>query len=1218
MRFVEAGPDIPTDLIVAQERGETLFVCGAGVSRTVGLPLFGGLVEGVYRRLGEDWTHHLAEREGMEEGRRLYGQYDRVLRCLERRLASSEAPRNRNMRARIRDAVRDQLAPPEGADLVNHFALLDLSRDSQGRSRLLTTNFDTLFERAWLVAKGKTPESYAGMALPRPMSEAFSGVLHLHGRLADPSVDVVETDLVLTSAEFGDAYLRSGWASRYVYDLARTHTLVLVGYQADDPPMRYLLEALEADREHYPDLRKIYAFGDCSVEDRNLVEALWRAKGIEPVLYQVDNGDHAALYESLREWKSYASDPTAWRRERLLGLLADHSIPSSEGHIDRFLELLDRGDASQLLGDMSPDAAWLPVMVQRGMFSNQLPDVWIASRVNDPEMIRACAALPPLDEQTRWRVQVALDQVGNGLTAVRERAWRLLLSGRESASNSMADGGWYDWRSRIRLGQTDFHTRNVVANILMPRIKLDKPFWWPDEAEEESPETLFKLVRVDLEPADHPPPSEILQAWPDTLDAGLALFRTLDRSLIEALEQASDLGMTGGWDRPSRDIPSIAKHHQNANRGGFRPIVRALADIWTRIAAHAPEQARLLIGHWRESPFLLLRRLHLFALADGSWPAIDATRVLLALNDDDFWGSDTQVEVMRLVAGRWAEFGDEERAALENRLRIGVPKALFLDEATSDEDRWQSIVDSSIYRRLHRIVCADGELSDESRALLVEIAARHPKWQSEPGDRDDFSTWHTFKSGPDGHPELLVGVDDDRLVQEAFRLQLERQYDEGDLWRVFCDADPERALRGLRHEADAGRWDTDAWRYLLWAASEQGDVSFQQELADLVLRMPDATLKEILHAAGSWMVRQREALAEGIEGGEPRFLTVWDRLAILVYEDQETAETQSGFDGDLINEALNRPGGDLASALLDALGATKPADKSGLGDELCTRFLRLVEAPNRAGLLGRVYIVRELAYLDAIDPGWTGEHLVHRLDWAHEEALPLWQAYAHGRIGHARLFNALKPAMLQAFERRSLSARALEGVFVKLFSVAAWHVKGQGAEYALSSSEVKRALAVAPREVRQYAAWQLWRMMSDDDIADRAAHWQDFVKPLIQGIWPLDARTRGKGTSERLVLMALECDSALPDAVELVLDFLVPYQVYSLTHAFRLEKRHQDLFPEYPGAFLRLANAIIDSDEFQVPNDLPQFLEECIALDSALENDPAYIRLYALRRQQNA
>ncbi|WP_145477610.1 SIR2 family protein [Stenotrophomonas rhizophila] len=1218
MRFVEDGPDIPNELIVAQERGEALFVCGAGVSRTIGLPLFRRLVEQVYARLGESWLHHPAEGAGMVAGGELFGQYDRVLRCLERRLAASESPRNRSMKARIRAAVRDELAAPDGADLSNHFALMTLSRDNQGVSRLITTNFDTLFERAWLSEYGSPTASHAGVALPRPMTSGFSGVLHLHGRLADALVQTAETDLVLTSAEFGDAYLRSGWASRYVYDLARTHTLVLVGYQADDPPMRYLLEALEADRELYPDLRRVYAFGEYTDGDDEIKGALWRAKGVEPILYRVDNQDHSPLYATLLEWKGYQEDPTSWRRERLRALLAEHPHPSSEKAIARCIALLDRGDASQLLGDLSPDAAWLPVMVERGMFDKQLPDVWIASRVNDPEMIRACSALKLLDPQTRWRLQLVLDRADNELTAVRERAWRLLLNMPVAVSNSMFDGGWYDWRNQIARGQIDFQARNVIANIVTPRIRLGKPFWWPDEGDEESPETLNKLIRVDLEPADHPPPSEILQAWPDTLEAGVALFRTLDRSLFEALEQATDLGMTGSWDRPSRDIPSIAKHHQNSGRGGFRPIVRAIAELWQRIAAHDPEQARRLIGHWSQSAFLLVRRLHIFALADESWPDNDAARALLGLKDDDFWDDDTQVEIMRLLARRWTTFGNDERAALEGRLCAGVPKTLFLDEATEDEDRWQSIVDNSIYRRLARISSADGVLSDTSNALLEEIRSRHPKWQAEPGDRDDFSVWHTSKVGPDGHPDLLDGVDDDRLVQEAVRVQQESQYDEGDLWRVFCSADPERALRGLRHEGDAHRWDPDAWRYLLWAASEQGDADFQHEVAELVLKMPEATLKEILHAVSSWLVRQRETLVEATESRELCFLKVWDRLADLLFGNQEGLETEAGMDGDLTNEALNRPGGDLASALVDALAATKPADSSGLGHELGPRFLRVVDASNRAGLLGRVYILRVLAYLDAIDPDWTGKYLVPRLDWDHHEALPLWHAYAHGPIGHARLFNALKPAMLQAFERKRLPSRALEGIFSKLFSVAAWHLKGQANEYALLPGEVKRALAIAPEEVRQHAAWKLWRMISDDRVADKAEHWRTFIKPLLQGIWPLDARAKSMGASERLILMALDCDSALPDAVESVLDFIVPYQFSSLTHTLRLETRHQDLFQEHPSAFLFLANAIIDPDVFQAPTDLPMFLEECITLDPRLEKDPAYIRLYGLRRQQNA
>ena len=88
--------------------------------------------------------------------------------------------------------------------------------------------------------------------MPQPKTARCTGILHLHGRLKDVELELQETDLVLTSAEFGEAYLRSGWASRYIYDTVRAHTVVLVGYEANDPPMRYLLEALEADRERYP------------------------------------------------------------------------------------------------------------------------------------------------------------------------------------------------------------------------------------------------------------------------------------------------------------------------------------------------------------------------------------------------------------------------------------------------------------------------------------------------------------------------------------------------------------------------------------------------------------------------------------------------------------------------------------------------------------------------------------------------------------------------------------------------------------------------------------------------------------------------------------------------------------------------------------------------------------------------------------------------------
>ena len=119
------------------------------------------------------------------------------------------------MRERIRAAVRHALTPKDDADLSNHLALLQLSRDAEGHIRLLTTNFDTLFERAWFDKHQSSMPTHSGPAMPQPKVAGCVGILHLHGRLPDPwpQLQASETDLVLTSAEFGDAYLRSGWAS---------------------------------------------------------------------------------------------------------------------------------------------------------------------------------------------------------------------------------------------------------------------------------------------------------------------------------------------------------------------------------------------------------------------------------------------------------------------------------------------------------------------------------------------------------------------------------------------------------------------------------------------------------------------------------------------------------------------------------------------------------------------------------------------------------------------------------------------------------------------------------------------------------------------------------------------------------------------------------------------------------------------------------------------
>lgn len=54
--------------------------------------------------------------------------------------------------------------------------------------------------------------------------------------------------LVVTSGDFGLAYLVERWASRFVSELFRKLYSVFVGYSLNDPVMKYMMDAIAADR----------------------------------------------------------------------------------------------------------------------------------------------------------------------------------------------------------------------------------------------------------------------------------------------------------------------------------------------------------------------------------------------------------------------------------------------------------------------------------------------------------------------------------------------------------------------------------------------------------------------------------------------------------------------------------------------------------------------------------------------------------------------------------------------------------------------------------------------------------------------------------------------------------------------------------------------------------------------------------------------------------
>ena len=134
----------------------------------------------------------------------------------------------------------------------------------------------------------------------RTASWCSSAGLVYQSRLADQADPTNFVDLVLTSEDFGQAYMLDGWATRFVVEPFRNFTVLFVGYSLNDPVMRYMVDALAAARMRGEPFKRCYAFAAYEGESSSSMEAEWEAKGVCAIPYRKSPAHHH-LYETLKE-----------------------------------------------------------------------------------------------------------------------------------------------------------------------------------------------------------------------------------------------------------------------------------------------------------------------------------------------------------------------------------------------------------------------------------------------------------------------------------------------------------------------------------------------------------------------------------------------------------------------------------------------------------------------------------------------------------------------------------------------------------------------------------------------------------------------------------------------------------------------------------------------------------------------------------------------------
>jgi hypothetical protein len=745
MRWVKDGPDIPFELVQAAQEGQLVFFCGAGVSQEAGLPGFKGLVDTVYKKLHRQRALYPMEQRAFDEG-----NFDQVLANLERELKNPRL---------VREKVAETLQLPTDADTRTHEALLKLASDSHGMYRLVTTNYDLGFARY----KKSSIRMDAAPRLPVPKPGRWNSIVHLHGFLEDCGPNMEE--LVLSSADFGTAYLVDGWATRFLRELFQHFTVLFVGYRAEDLVVRYMLQALAvslADRGVKP---KAFAFAEIEGNEKSTT-ASWEARGIRPILYSKKTNSHDVLHDTLRVWADKASRGLLGRKSVITEYLGRPAPMERDEVVDQVLWALrdENGATAKFLADqqVSPSPRnWLTVLDQGSLFSlNDVPLVdgdhspvrsdvlhpvtlnlarWICKHLSETDVLDWVLSKGGcLNLGFRWLVRQMLNESTIAMPEVTKRAWTFLAR----PNNAIASRGGlerYALGKQIASGVWHLGLQYEVAVMLEPLFVLKR-------------DVLKDIIRevAPFESDSYPLQVEVTLAGGDDLEYTLVSIRTRpdsDSILASLLDDCTTclrrtMEVQHYFEQISADedwtyitLKSISPFPSHSHMPWIT-LVDLAAECLEAAARTKPLLARSQVDYWKTIDYPVFRRLICYALACPKLFTAEEALAYIFACDLAMWHYACHVELCRLLELLWPTLDEESSRTLIARLLDGVPIA-FYNGLSAEE--MAELSNSAVAERLGALERSGRPLTQEAQDFRSKFKLKYVPMEVEPSEQDKSS-----------------------------------------------------------------------------------------------------------------------------------------------------------------------------------------------------------------------------------------------------------------------------------------------------------------------------------------------------------------------------------------------------------------------------------------------------------------------------------------------
>ncbi|SMC47671.1 SIR2 family protein [Primorskyibacter flagellatus] len=894
MKFFSDGPSIPDILLERCDVGRVVFLCGAGVSYNSGMPTFLGL------------TEHVIDFFDPPEGSEImkaFGPWradpaapnvplDQIFNLLHQEYGRDE----------VNALVTERLLVPSTAATIGHEHGLvkRISSNQSGVPQIVTTNFDHLFELG---------DKAGGIPIHEPpafpdltFGSPIDGITYLHGRLVAP--DANQHPYVLSSADFGRAYLSEAWATKFISGLLERYTVVLVGYQAEDPPVKYLLQGLNHDGQF--DRTRLYAFDRGEPEE---IEAKWRDRGVTAIAYQ----DHGHLWQTMEAWANRADDARAWRSLVIASAERDpkEMSPHERGQVAHVLRSIP-GAKAFADAEPSPHPEWVcvldafvrnakknsgygedaeefdPVLAygldddlgpiseedfRRGTRNDSLLE-WRSGDDNPPEFhrlggrqVEGHESMPTrLWHLVRWigksfqapviawwaARQLGLhprliDHIAWHLDQSKEvdgncrHIWNLILEHHRDPRSRRWNGRWYDLKKRIAEEGWVPSVLRDFHQAAQPCLNIKRPMGLH---ENKPPTSEWGELRIDeiarFEIKYLERHNEDLVVPDEALSAVLGL---LENQLNTAVGILSDLGVsyfTTPTCFPNRETDGGEHYHDSAE-----PFLLFI-EIFDRIVALDLQRAVAHSMLWDESDKYFFRKLKLYALSKPDlFDANDAAGIISRFDQTAFWDTDVARELLFALVDRWEEFSDESKKVMAERILAGPER---MDHWSEEE--YPAFRDR-IAARYGRYLQLNGcDLPASPATRLAEIIAGMPDWN------DGWATSTVMMSGShvswvgtDEAPDAVIDIPVNEVVARA-KEDLKRDFGSFTERRPFTGlvrANPRKALSALTIAGRDGDFPQAFWSAMINELPTDIAPRLKRAFLHRLARLPHPIVVELGH-----------------------------------------------------------------------------------------------------------------------------------------------------------------------------------------------------------------------------------------------------------------------------------------------------------------------------------------------------------------------------------